>query len=121
MDEPSLVIEPLGAHHDRAAFSCGEPALDTYLRRQASQDARRRVAQVFVAFGEPPATIAVYAVIVDAKNEHAQAFYERYGYRAFTAAPRRAACSSPSKHSGGSDCSSEEIASGNGALNHRRR
>ncbi len=33
--------------------------------------------------------IAVYAIIVDAKNEGAQAFYERYGFRAFTSEPRR--------------------------------
>ncbi len=60
MDEPSLVIEPLGSHHDRTAFSCGEPALDSYLQRQASQDVRRRVAQVFVAVGDAPGKIAGY-------------------------------------------------------------
>ncbi len=60
MDELALVIEPLGSHHDRTAFSCGEPALDSYLRRQASQDVRRRVTQVFVALGDAPGTIAAY-------------------------------------------------------------
>jgi len=154
VDELSLVIEPLGSHHDRVAFSCGEPALDAYLQRQASQDIRRRVAQVFVAIGDakiagyyslsassfekdelPPTlakrlahypvpaavlgrlaidreqqgrglgetllldairrvvrastTIAVYAIIVDAKNERAEAFYGRYGFRAFASEPRR--------------------------------
>jgi len=156
VDESSLVIEPLGSHHDRAAFSCGEPALDAYLQRQASQDIRRRVAQVFVAVGDAPGkiagyyslsaasfekdelpptlakrlphypvpaavlgrlaidreqqgrrlgetllldairrvvrastTIAVYAIIVDAKNERAQTFYEHYGFRAFASEPRR--------------------------------
>ncbi len=156
MNEPSLVIEPLGSHHDRTAFSCGEPALDSYLQRQASQDVRRRVAQVFVTIGDtpgkiagyyslsaasfakdelPPAlakrlphypvpaavlgrlaidresqghglgevllldairrvvrastAVAVYAIIVDAKNERARAFYERYGFRAFAGEPRR--------------------------------
>jgi ribosomal protein S18 acetylase RimI-like enzyme len=156
VDDPPLVIEPLGPHHDRASFSCGEPALDAYLHRQATQDVRRRVAQVFVAVGDapeniagyyslsaasfekdalPPAlakrlphypvpaavlgrlaidrngqgrglgetllldairrvlraatTIAVYAIIVDAKNKRAQAFYERYGFRPFPDAPRR--------------------------------
>ena len=44
-----LVIEPLGQHHDRAAFSCGVPELDRYFRRQAGQDIRRRIARVFVA------------------------------------------------------------------------
>lgn len=156
MAEPPLVIEPLGSHHDRTAFSCGEPALDAYLQRQASQDIRRRVAQVFVAIGEVPekitgyyslsaasfekdelppasakrlphypvpaamlgrlaidraqqgrglgetllldairrvvrasATIAMYAIIVDAKNERAHEFYEHYGFRAFAGEPRR--------------------------------
>ncbi|HEY5225869.1 MAG TPA: GNAT family N-acetyltransferase [Methylovirgula sp.] len=156
MDEPALVIEPLGSHHDRAAFSCGEPALDSYLQRQASQDIRRRVAQVFVALGDAPGKIAgyyslsaasfkkeelppalakrlphypvpaailgrlavdracqgqglgetllldavrrvvrasvtlmVYAVIVDAKNDRAVAFYERYGFRIFASIQRR--------------------------------
>lgn len=156
MDKPSLVVAPLGPHHDRTAFSCGEPALDAYLQRQASQDIRRRVAQVFVAIGDAPhkidgyfslsatsfekaelpqelakrlphypvpaavlgrlaidrarqgcglgeallldaicrvvqasATMAVYAMIVDAKNARAQTFYERYGFRAFTGMPGR--------------------------------
>ena len=34
-------------------------------------------------------TIAVYAIIVDAKNQRAQAFYERYGFRGFASEPRR--------------------------------
>lgn len=156
MDEPALVIEPLGSHHDREAFSCGEPALDSYLQRQASQDIRRRVAQVFVALGAAPGKIAgyyslsaasfekeelppalakrlphypvpaailgrlavdrtcqgqglgetllldairrvvrasamlmVYAIIVDAKNDRAVAFYERYGFRTFASIQRR--------------------------------
>ena len=150
MDDRSLIIEPLGSHHDRSDFSCVESALDTYLQRQASQDVRRRVAQVFVALGDRPgkiqgyyslsatsflkdnlpaemakrlphypvpaavlgrlaidgssqgqglgeillldairrvvrasAAMAVYAIVVDAKNERAQAFYERYGFRRF--------------------------------------
>lgn len=55
-----LVIEPLDWRHDRAAFSCGEPALDGYPQRQASQDIRRRVAQVFVAVGDGGEKIAGY-------------------------------------------------------------
>ena len=156
MNEPGLVFEPLGPHHDRASFACGEPALDDYLRRRASQDARRRVARVFVAVGSAPdevagyytlsaasfekdelpagiakrlphypvpavvigrlavsrafqgrgfgemllldairrvvrasTAIAAYAVVVDAKNDAARAFYERYGFRPFPSTPRR--------------------------------
>jgi GNAT superfamily N-acetyltransferase len=44
----SLIIEPLGRQHDRAAFSCGVAELDDYLKRRAGQDVRRRIAQVFV-------------------------------------------------------------------------
>ncbi len=149
-------VEPLGPHHDRTSFSCGEPALDAYLTRQASQDIRRRIAQVFVWVGDTPnriqgyytlsatafekaelppalakrlphypvpaavlgrlaidqscqgrglgemllmdairrtlrasAAMAVYALIVDAKNERARTFYERYGFRSFATIPRR--------------------------------
>lgn len=34
--------------HDRAAFSCGTPELDTYIHRYAGQDRRRDLAQCFV-------------------------------------------------------------------------
>ena len=44
-----LIIAPLGKQHDRKAFDCGEPSLNQYLNRYASQDIRRRVARVFVA------------------------------------------------------------------------
>jgi ribosomal protein S18 acetylase RimI-like enzyme len=53
-------IEPLAKHHDRASFSCGEPALDIYLKQQAGQDIRRRVAAVFVLAGEQPHIVAGY-------------------------------------------------------------
>lgn len=55
---PSIL--PLNPHHDRTAFSCGEKALDDYLRNHAGQDTRRNVAGVFVAVGDPPATIIGY-------------------------------------------------------------
>lgn len=41
-------VEPLGRHHDRATFSSGVEPLDRYLREQAGQDARKRVAVPFV-------------------------------------------------------------------------
>ena len=53
-------LEPLSAKHDRAAFSCGNEALDRYLKEQAGQDLRRRVARVFVAVGDQPTEIAGY-------------------------------------------------------------
>lgn len=41
-------IEPLGGHHDRAAFSCGVTELDVYIQRQARQDLERKLAAVFI-------------------------------------------------------------------------
>lgn len=54
---PGCAIAPLAARHDRTAFACGVEALDRYLKQQATQDARRNVASVFVA--EEQATGAV--------------------------------------------------------------
>ena len=44
-----LCIRALDGAHDRNAFQCGEPALDRYLREQATQDCRRHIANCFVA------------------------------------------------------------------------
>ena len=153
----TLVIEPLGKHHDRASYSCGVPQLDRYLRRQASQDVRRRIARVFIAVREtaperilgfytlsalaiaaadlPPEMarklrkhplpaaligrlavdaaaqgtgigklllmdaihralavakeIAVFAMVVDAKDENARRFYEGFGFIPLPETPNR--------------------------------
>jgi hypothetical protein len=45
----AIAIEPLGKHHDRSQFSCGNAALDEWFRNRAGQDERRNVARVFVA------------------------------------------------------------------------
>jgi GNAT superfamily N-acetyltransferase len=45
---PPVIIEPLGKKHDRAAFSCGAGELDTYLRKRASQEARKQISASFV-------------------------------------------------------------------------
>jgi ribosomal protein S18 acetylase RimI-like enzyme len=143
-------IVPLGNHHDRAAFCCGQPDLDDWFRLRASQDERRNIARVFVAVDDdigivgfyslssftlslddlpaelsnklprydaiPAALIgrlardgqvhgqgigellladavhrilgaaqslAVFAIVVDAKNERAANFYREFGFRAF--------------------------------------
>lgn len=46
--QPDFRFEQLRAHHDRESFTCGVPALDHYLHRQARQDARKNVAAVYV-------------------------------------------------------------------------
>ncbi|MEZ4267723.1 MAG: GNAT family N-acetyltransferase [Myxococcota bacterium] len=42
-------VVPLALGHDRKAFTCGVEPLDRYLKQQATQDARRNIATVFVA------------------------------------------------------------------------
>ena len=69
VNESSLTVEPLGPHHDRASFSCGESSLDHYIRRRASQDVRRRVARVFVASASPPEQIVGYYTLSAASLE----------------------------------------------------
>ena len=44
----SYLIEPLATHHNRVDFRCGIEELDQYLRRNAKQDAKRRVSAPFV-------------------------------------------------------------------------
>ncbi len=151
---PALAIEPLAKHHDRAAFACGVAELDRYIREQAGQDVKRRVARVFVAASQNcvigfyslsatsvsrdsmpedvakklprypvPAVllgrlargvscqgrklgeallvnamkrallasqeVAMYALVVDAKNDKAKAFYQAYGFIALQETPMR--------------------------------
>lgn len=153
---PWQVVPLDGKAHDRAAFSCGAPELDRYIREHASQDMKRDVARVFVALqsGTPavggyyslsasgfqrenlpldqakrlphypvPAallgrlavdnsmkgqglgafllmdalhrillatqTLAVHALVVDAKDEAAAAFYRKYGFTPFVGSGRR--------------------------------
>jgi GNAT superfamily N-acetyltransferase len=51
------------AQHDRSCFTCGVEALDRYLRVQAGQDARRRVAAPYVLLEPPsPAAIGFYTL-----------------------------------------------------------
>lgn len=151
-----FVIEPLGKHHDRKAFSCGQAELDDWFQRRAGQDERRNIARVFVASDDrlgvigfyslssftpsltdlpdaiarklprydaiPAAligrlardvrvrgraigellladavrrivaagsTLAVFAIVVDAKDESAVAFYKEFGFRTFPLRPDR--------------------------------
>lgn len=145
-----FIIEPLGKQHDRKDFSCGNPKLDHYLQRQASQDVKRKITRVFIAAEDqatniigfhtlsalsieaenlpnsiarklpkhplPAAligrlavhqgvqgkgvgrmllmdalkrtllaseTIAIFAIIVDAKDSQVMSFYETFGFQAF--------------------------------------
>lgn len=152
----ALIVGSLDkALHDRAAFDCGEPALDDFLKTKAAQHQARRVSRTFVLTdsAEPrrvlgyyslsnsqvareqlganeartlprhpiPAVMlarlavdrsqrgkrhgqwllmdaikrcavvglqsGVYALLVDAKNEGAKRFYERFGFVAVAGRP----------------------------------
>ena len=70
-------IEPLGKH-DRAAFSCGVPALDDWFRSRSGQDEKRNIARVFVAVDDRLGVVGFYSlsaftlVIPDLPPEHAK-------------------------------------------------
>jgi hypothetical protein len=58
----SIAIEPLGKHHHRAAFLCGQPDLDDWFRPRASQDAKCNVARAFVAVDDELGVIGFYSL-----------------------------------------------------------
>ncbi len=57
-----IVIEPLGKQHQRAEFTCGQPELDDWFHRRASQDDRRNIARVFVAADDALGVIGFYSL-----------------------------------------------------------
>jgi len=151
----SIRFEPLSGRHDRSAFTCGVPALDTWFRTRAGQDDRRNVTRVFVALDDhgivgfyslsmftmglddlpselarklpryeaiPAAligrlarherargqavgellladavmrvlgaagSVAAFAIVVDAKDDRAAAFYRTFGFIPFPTRPNR--------------------------------
>jgi len=56
----AYVVEPLDAQHNRSDFECGVEPLDRYLKQQASQDMRRRIAALFVLVDQDIDSIAGY-------------------------------------------------------------
>lgn len=56
-----LTVEPLDSRrHLRSDFCCGKDSLDNYIRKQASQDAKKRVATIFVLIDHPEARVLAY-------------------------------------------------------------
>ncbi len=60
MNDFDYLIEPLGSHHNRAAFSCGIEPLDIYFQRQARQDVRKRMAALFILLDKSSGAVAGY-------------------------------------------------------------
>jgi len=82
-EEPQFIIEPLGAKHDRAAFSCGNQQLDLYLQKQAGQDLKKRAAVPFVITPDHKTiagfyTLSQYAVDVGELPEDVSKRLPRY-------------------------------------------
>jgi GNAT superfamily N-acetyltransferase len=55
-------FEPLGTAHDRAAFSCEEPRLESYFKTQARQDASKNLAAVFIMTADGRAIAGFYTL-----------------------------------------------------------
>lgn len=62
MSGPPFLIAALDVVHDRSTFSSGTQALDRYLREQATQDIRRRVAACFVALTSEQRIVGYYTL-----------------------------------------------------------
>ena len=60
VDPRSSKIEPLGKKHDRVVFSCGDDALDTYLKKRASQEAKKKIATTYVMADSQTSTVIGY-------------------------------------------------------------
>jgi len=72
-----FLIEVLSPSHDRACFSCGVAALDRYFELW---DAVQRCVR---------SEVAVFALVVDAKDDQAETFYGRHGFVSFGRQPRQ--------------------------------
>ncbi len=53
-------IEQLNKSHDKSLFDCGEPSLDNYLQRYASQNVKNDSARVYVAVRPENARVCGY-------------------------------------------------------------
>src|SRR5580658_8808526 len=64
MPQSTWRVEPLSSAHDREGFSCGNIALDRYLKEQATQDLRRGCATPFVLLpaGSQNAIVGYYTL-----------------------------------------------------------
>jgi predicted GNAT family N-acyltransferase len=57
----TLTIESLDSKkHNRSCFSCGNESLDNYIRNQASQDLKKKIATVFVLIDSPNTDVIAY-------------------------------------------------------------
>ena len=62
MSRAPFLLAPLDASHDRTRFSSDSEPLNHYLREQATQDIRRRVAACFVALADEQCIAGYYTL-----------------------------------------------------------
>ncbi len=59
---PPFFFEPLGSTDNRATFSCEEPRLESYVKRQARQDVSKKLAAVFIMSANGRAIAGFYTL-----------------------------------------------------------
>jgi GNAT superfamily N-acetyltransferase len=67
------IIEPLHKRHERADFSSAHPSLDDFLKRYASQYARRKLGTTYVAIVEGQPRVLGYYTLAPSHFEFAHA------------------------------------------------
>ncbi|EMQ2878897.1 GNAT family N-acetyltransferase [Vibrio navarrensis] len=65
--------EPIGKHHDRDVFNCGDEALNQFLRRHARQSHEKGGAKTFLAVSESNETILGYYTLSPASVAYERA------------------------------------------------
>ena len=74
MSLPDWREEPIAKKHDRAAFDCGEPALNEFLQRHARQNHDKGVAKTFLAISKADGkTIMGFYTLCPASVEYSRA------------------------------------------------
>jgi GNAT superfamily N-acetyltransferase len=66
-------VEPLNKGHERADFSCGHASLDNFLKKYASQYARRKLGTTYVAVVEGQPIVLGYYTLAPSHFEFAHA------------------------------------------------
>ena len=59
----TLRIERLAARHQRAGFDCGEPELNAFLQRQASQLSRKGFGKTYVSLADDGFTVTGFVTV----------------------------------------------------------
>src|SRR6187402_3368537 len=63
-ESPFTPLIPLDGGHDRAAFDCGAPALNLYLRNYALQNQKRGIVRNYVTTRKDSKVVAAYYSLV---------------------------------------------------------